>query len=520
MYKPDSNLNYPKMSANKINKETKQAVNNIRKIANKAKNSNGKRRPRRGRNKNPNAYYRPPKLVKRSFNYNSVGGRFVRQRLPGVVSRYVNAVTDPVHLERAVKIPDLKEQPSHPFGDYIAFDNGCAPSFTAPDAITPNDLNVFLFVMTYGPNEYVPTTGTRQSHNLSIWGVNENGNPLFNDMANFISGNNYSQLWSFSAQIRLVSMGFKINSLIGMATNSDDQFVAKFITGQVQQGSLEQWANGGSSQSISEILKAGLNYAVYENNQGASSLFNTMQNGVTTLFEYYPQAILATTNDDGNFNTHGLYYPYILVEFRQVITPVSLTMQDLSKKDPNNYTKLEQRAYDSIRYNCGTVQQKIDYLYKDTTNYDLLKNTNWQRKFLLEHRHNDELKDDFVDFRVDSMKNHNKYNVAVTTSYTYALPITLDCRWWFECEVLQGNIIQALPSPVYYCWDELVARLSSPNAYAKTSDGHSFTDNWKRAMRYLKMINPSNVRKVGNYSTNMIKSTKQAVLDVQRALYE
>jgi len=427
------------------------------------------------------------------------GGR----QYPNFVRDYVFAVCNPIHTMSSPRIPDyFNHNTISLFDEFIADEN-------LTISINRNVVETFqaaLFYVTYGPVYADQGVDQPNIYAWQIWiiPIDGNGQPMVDVVANqtYVQPTvNYTSIWDISVGARMVTYGFRINSLIDMATDSSDQFLAILYSFQYQFADFKSWLGGGTNIT-NYIVNLTDGYGRYNNQQGASARFDSVQDQYL-LFKMYDRDFLEAGQANNEvFSSDTMRFPAIYVRFQQPISTALTMLSGQNKKkvvidkSELNLLKNNIKGMDELITNCES--SPFDHIIND----DKLCQK-------------DEKKEDeeILTFRRTS-KGLEQIGLSVPAPYTFILPLKFEARFFVEAVLAVPTSLRPSPSPVYPKFDNIIMLTNNKNICPYWSDGHSF----KNVMKWLsKNITPKNVTRAGNYTAGMIRAGTGAYTNIMNA---
>jgi hypothetical protein len=399
--------------------------------------------------------------------------------------RLINNVVNPIHNRYPSKFTDPNNQPSFNFCDYLTFDDSTIIS-SADWGETPASCDRFLFYMIYGPRDLTLSEVSEFAWQIYACPIATGGAAIkcATDKVPGYESTNYEAITTLADQFRMVSMGFRINSKVDFNTSSDQQYVSKFIAGNLGLRDYEDWYENDGN--IDEVIK-GKSATETGNKQGASARFDPFQS--PDLIKYFNISMLINTSQTAAaFNSEAMNYPYILVQFNDAIpfevTPESVQVSQYIRKLNKMMTVNGKRVHAYPELQIEKSESFIELKEEEKTIQLQLVNGKYCVK--------------------------KDKNVGVLYPGGYNLPVTLEARFWLEGILKLPSPLTSYPSPVDYRWNDISAFVSKSN-FPVSSDGNSFHN-------IIGKFNPKNVRKAGKWAGGMLRAGRTGLSDLKSAL--
>lgn len=458
----------------------------------------------------------------------------ISQFLP-ITQQLASLIKNPIHSKYPKPFTDANTQASFLLQDYMSHIGGFTVLTDFPEVTTefPQAHGVFLY-FTYGPTawNYEYGTGPSVERAYRMWTIplSSTDTPILNwtgtkYIPQYFTTTNYTTIRELCAAMRMVSAGFRVNSLVEVSTDSSIQFVQRFIPGQMRLVDWERWLDQNvlTPTSIDPYILSNPLRDTYANHQGGASRYNPFQQTWAQTM-YWEHDALSSNSDEQSLNSHMLYYPYIYIKFN-IGVEVS-TLSETSISLPNNKNDL---AFAAQVKSGKTGQLKQKLLEK----YNADQSENKSESF-------HELDDDDVVFTtktvtVATIKNkHGKSQNLIIKEQIDGKSSVTDTPWirkyvfdflsleikiWIEGLLNQPTALISWPSPSDMLWEKFVWWMSSRSNFPLVSDGNSFNGVIKKAGKFAKKnFNPRGLNKAVRYSVGMIGASKKGMTDIQTAL--
>lgn len=422
-------------------------------------------------------------------------------------TNWYNLVCDPIHTQYPVKVPDPISTQTHCFCDFNMVDEEISLNLSWDDTQTPNECDGVVLYMRYGPGEI--TNPQLYAYSVYCIPVDAGGYPILSNVSGVsvaqFQPTLYDQTWGVIDACRMVSMGMRVNSKVGISTDSTSQFVTKFFSFSMKSSDFEAWVYGEDEDlaPLVEMIMSCQDHQQFDNSGGAAARYNPLQN-VNQQLAFYQQENLITTEDDGFFDTHGMTFPGIYVKFNNPIPANGLGMlekqlniliADLENIDPDNDNLKLQNEISRLRKLIACNNAKTKPINRNSKNIAHDKHTPHLQKLTRHRKINKyavlQKQIDELTLRLgvnefksvdDEEKEQKVQNLGEEITINYVFPITFEARFWLEATIKLPSMFIAYPKPIDPAWSANLGAVVARQDKC-TSDGHSFKKIFNKSVK-------------------------------------
>lgn len=303
------------------NRRKKNSNNKNKKLEIDIKTKSGRNRGGRTRNRGRVYINRPPNPIQTLTQYTSA------------TTDLINLVCNPIHCEVPARFTDNYDGESLVL--YDAFNELQGLTIGISSETTPGNATAFMFVQVYGP---IPIL-TSQSLPYGLYAlpisdttdkpIPENSTtnifPFYESDNRALIINASDTATALADEIRMVSMGFRINPLVDLNVGQQTVFVSRFIGGQIRINDLEHLCDPNYAAYFSTMILNRPKHE-YQSAAGVSGRYNPFQ--METLTEFWPWSTLVYDQSyqalNSPLNINKVTYPYCVVEMNGPVTPTEV----------------------------------------------------------------------------------------------------------------------------------------------------------------------------------------------------
>jgi hypothetical protein len=440
---------------------------------------------------------------------------------------WYDLVCDPIHTQYPAKIPDPIETETHNFNDFNMIDEEFVLGMSWDDETTPPECDGVVFYMRYGPSEILTTNVF--AYSVYAIPVNADGYAIKSTVDGVgltqIEPTLYVKTWGEIDAARMVSMGFRVNSKVGISTDSTSQFVTKFFAFNMKMSDFEVWLYEEDDVSpLVQMIMTVQDHQEYDNAEGAAARYNPLQS-LSQQLAFYQEDNLKNSQDSGYFDTHGMSYPGIYVKFNQPIavsgfgmleknlTKLTKDLFNMDGANDNSRLQHEISRLNRLIPKMKNVKPKRPHAHDKHTPQTRVPRHKRVCRFAALQQQIHDLEAKINDSKIDEFKSESKsevveQKVGEIIDITWTFPITIEVKYWLEATILLPSMFIAYPKPIDSNWYSNIAFVTARKDRT-TSNGKSFKKIFNTGKKAYKTFN-----KVRRYAGGMARNIQGVTSDL------